>query len=260
MKYTAKEVVIRVSEFSDMNLAQKVAAIRKMVPVVQKSKKGFGYTYVPLEEIQAKVTAAMDKMGVNIYPSVVPGTASITPYSYTKQKVIKDGNGNPKIIDETVNEFLYTADTIWHIVNVDNPDDSQEIPWFASANMGDASQTVNSANTYQARGFLSCYLQMAMTETDPEVYRSKKLEVEDAENRLASKTIVDDLHKYVLAYLSNHEDKRKEVTKLITKHNIVNGKGNPDYFKITDPKTAMTLYEEIRKQFPLTQEVEVAKN
>lgn len=243
------------SDSQELNLAQKVAAIRRMVPVVQKSKKGFGYTYVPLEEIQAKVTAAMDKLGVNIYPSVVPGTAALTPYSYTKQKVLKDGT----VIPETVNEFLYTADTIWHIVNVDNPEEHEEIPWFAAANMGDASQTVNSANTYQARGFLSCYLQMAMTERDPEEYRSKKLEVEDAENRLAAKAIVEDLHKYVLAYLSSHETKRNDVTRVITKYNIINGKGNPDYFKITDPMAAKDLFEEIRKQFPL-QEVEVKKN
>lgn len=244
------------SDFQGMNLAQKVAAIRRMVPVVHKSKRGFGYTYVPLEEIQAKVTAAMDKLGVNIYPSVVPGTASLTPYSYTKQKVTKDG----KFIEETVNEFLYTADTIWHVVNVDHPEEHEQIPWFAAANMGDASQTVNSANTYQARGFLSCYLQMAMTDQDPEEYRSKKLEVEDEENRLAAKVIVEDMHKYVLAFLSNNEDKRKDVTSFITKHNIINGKGTADYFKITDPKAAKGLFDEVRKQFPLKEEVEVKKN
>ena len=248
------------SEFKDMNLAEKIAAIRKMVPVVQKSKKGYGYTYVPLEEIQAKVTAAMDKMGVNIYPSVVPGTATIVPYSYKKQKVIKGGDGNPQIIDETVNEFLYTADTIWHIINVDNPSEREEVPWFAAANMSDASQTVNSANTYQARGFLSCYLQMAMTERDPEEYRSKKLEVEEAESRLAAKIVVEDLHKYVLAYLSDHEDMRSAITKTISKYNIINGKGNPDYFKITDPIAAKNLFDEIRKQFPLAEEVEVKKD
>lgn len=248
------------SEFGGMTLAQKTAAIRKMVPVVQKSKKGYGYTYVPLEEIQAKVTAAMDKVGVNIYPSVVPGTATLVPYTYKKQKIIKDGSGNTQIIEEPVNEFLYTADTIWHIVNVDNPEEHQEIPWFAAANMSDASQTVNSANTYQARGFLSCFLQMAMTEQDPEEYRSKKLEVEEAENKLAAQIIVEDIHKYVLAYLSSHEDMRSAITKTVSKHNVINGKGNPDYFKISDPITAKNLFDELKKQFPLVEEVEVKKN
>lgn len=248
------------SELGKMNLAQKIAVMRKMVPVVQKSKKGYGYTYVPLEEIQAKVTAAMDKVGVNIYPSVVPGTAKLVPYAYQKQKVIKNDAGDPQIIEETVNEFLYTADTVWHIINTDDPAEHEEIPWFASANMADASQTVNSANTYQARGFLSCFLQMAMSERDPEEYRSKKQAVEDAENRLAAQIITEDIHKYVLAYLANHEDQRSAITKTISRYNIINGKGNPDYFKIADPVTAKNLFDELRKQFPLVEEVEVKKN
>ena len=101
---------------------------------------------------------------------------------------------------------------------------------------------------------------MAMSERDPEEYRSKKQAVEDAENRLAAQIIVDDIHKYVVAYITNHEDQRQAVTKTISKYNIVNGKGNPDYFKITDPVTAKNLFDELRKQFPLVEEIEVKKN
>ena len=242
------------SEFKDMNLAAKLASIRKMVPAVRKTKSGYGYKYVPLEELQARVTAAMDKYGVNLYPSVVPGTASIVPYSYTKQKVLKNG----EVINETVNEFLYTAETLWHWVNIDNPSDEVIVPWFAAANMSDASQTVNSANTYQSRGFISAFLQTAMTEEDPESYRTKQREAAAEEDRLATEMVVSDMHNYVVAYLANHPDKREEMTALVKDYNKVNGKPSSDYFKMKDPIMATKLFEAIREKFPVN-ETEVSR-
>ena len=239
------------SEYKGLPLETKLSLIRNMVPAVQKTKKGYGYTYVPLEEIQAKVTAAMNKYGVFLYPSIVPGTAHITPYSYTKQKFIKEGQ-NTRIVDETVNEFLYTAETIWHWVNLDNTDERMEIPWFATANMSDASQTMNSANTYQARGFLSAFLQIAMTD-DPEAYRTKKLEAEEEERRLATKLIVDELHQYVVAYLGNNPDKKAEITETVKRYVKVDGKGSSDYYKLSDPNTATALFKDIRSKFPINE-------
>lgn len=243
------------SEVKGMSLPMKLAAIRRMVPAVRKSKSGFGYKYVPLEELQARVTAAMDKFGVNLYPSVVPGTAKVVPYSYTKQKALKNGD----VINETVNEFLYTADTEWHWINVDNPSEEIVVPWFAAANMSDASQTVNSANTYQARGFISAFLQTAMTEEDPESYRSKQKEAAAAEDKMATDLVVGDLHNYVVAFLGNNPGKREEVAALIKEYNIVNGKGSSDYFKMTDPLMATKLFDAIRLRFPI-EEKEVSKS
>lgn len=246
---------MHLSDFKDMNLASKLAAIRRMVPAVRKTRSGYGYKYVPLEELQAKVTAAMDKYGVNLYPSVVPGTASIVPYSYTKQKVLKNGD----VITETVNEFLYTAETQWHWVNIDNPEEEIIVPWFASANMSDASQTVNSANTYQSRGFISSFLQMAMTEEDPEAYRTKQREAAEEEDKMAAGIVVNDMHNYVVAYLANHPDKRDEITALVREYNKVNGKPSTDYFKMKDPLLATKLFEAIRDKFPVN-EMEVSRS
>ena len=236
---------------------QKLAEIRKMVPAVQKSKKGFGYTYVPLEELQAKVTAAMNKFNVNLYPSVVPGSAKITPYEYIKKKATKDG----QMLEETVHEFLYTADTLWRWVNNDNPVEFVEVPWFASANMSDASQTVNSANTYQARGFISSFLQLAMTETDPEDYRSKQKATEEAEDKLIAAQIVETIHQYVVAYIAIHPEDSERVSGIVKKHNKVKGKGNENYFNITNSSVATNLLTELRSSCLLnTEPAEIAKN
>ena len=69
---------------ANLNLIQKLAKIREMVEVLRKNKSGFNYKYVTEDEILARVAAGMKKYGVSLQPSIVPGTLSVTPVSYTK--------------------------------------------------------------------------------------------------------------------------------------------------------------------------------
>lgn len=216
-----------------------------MAPAIQKTKKGYNYTYVPLEDIQAKITSGMNKYGLTLYPTVVNGSAKVTPYSYVKTRFDKNGVK----LEETINEFLYTADTVWHCINNDNPSEHLEIPWFAAANMQDASQTVNSANTYQARGFISAFFQLAMTETDPEAYRSKQKQTEDAEDKLVAKEIIDTVNSLVVAGLAKSPEKRDEVAELVKKRARLNGKPSPNYFDITKSDAASALLIDIERLF-----------
>ena len=63
-----------------LNIHQKILKIADAAGVLQKTKAGFNYRYVPEEEIQAKVTACMQKYGVMLYPSIVP-TTSLTAFA-----------------------------------------------------------------------------------------------------------------------------------------------------------------------------------
>ena len=47
------------SEEQKLNLHQKMLKIADAAGILQKTKEGYGYKYVPEEEIQAKVTGAM---------------------------------------------------------------------------------------------------------------------------------------------------------------------------------------------------------
>lgn len=44
----------------NLNIYQKLAKIRKQVEVIQRNKKGYGYTYVSEDEILAKISGFMD--------------------------------------------------------------------------------------------------------------------------------------------------------------------------------------------------------
>ena len=101
-------------EIKDLNLVQKLAGIRKMVEVIRKNKSGYNYKYVSEDEILARVTAGMDKYHVLLYPGIVPQTAEVSPYNYTKIKNAKDG----KKIEESVNEVLVKADMTLSLIHI----------------------------------------------------------------------------------------------------------------------------------------------
>ena len=79
------------AEQEQLNIYQKLAKIRKQVEVIQKNKRGYGYTYVSEEEILAKITVFMDKYHLSLVPGIVGGTTKVEPYPYKKTKTTKGG-------------------------------------------------------------------------------------------------------------------------------------------------------------------------
>ena len=166
-------------EIKDLNLVQKLAGIRKMVEVIRKNKSGYNYKYVSEDEILARVTAGMDKYHVLLYPGIVPQTAEVSPYNYTKIKNAKDG----KKIEESVNEVLVKADMTFTWINLDNPEDTLVVPWVIVGQQSDASQAVGSGLSYLHRYFLLKFFQIATPDDDPDNWRSKKLQAAEEEER-----------------------------------------------------------------------------
>ena len=61
----------------NLNIYQKLAKIRKQVEVIQRNKKGYGYTYVSEDEILAKISGFMDKYNLSLIPSVIHSSAVV---------------------------------------------------------------------------------------------------------------------------------------------------------------------------------------
>ena len=111
-----------------LNLYQKLAKIRRLVEVVQKNKSGYGYKYVTDDELLAKITVGMDKHGVSLVPSIVPGSIKVEPYTYKKTKKEKV-NGQLTTYEETVNEFISHADMVYTWINNENPEQQIHVSW-----------------------------------------------------------------------------------------------------------------------------------
>lgn len=229
-------------EKEKLNIHQKILKIAEVAGVLQKTKEGFNYKYVPEEEIQAKVTACMQKYGVMLYPSLVPGTLTVEPYSYQKQKTktIKDENGRNKVVDYIVpvNEVIVKAEVSYLWVNTDNPEDKIESHWAYIGQMEDASQAFGAGATYGNRYYLMKALQLATTEDDPDNYRSKQKQAEayeetkaEEERREAIKSLkqkVTDLGSKLIGKGYSKDD----VVAIVAKHN--SGNGNLSSIKTTE--------------------------
>lgn len=214
-----------------LNLHQKMLRIANMAGVLRRTKSGYGYKYVPEEDIQAKVTAGLQKYGVMLYHEIVPGTLKILPYTYTKyDKTLK--------MDKTCSEVIVSADTKYKWVNVDDPTEYIENSWVCVGQMEDAAQAFGAAETYANRYFLMKALQLATTESDPDAYRSKQRSAEDEDAALADRAESEALHKKIkevidsgTALLKGGMDKT-EMMNIVAKFN--DGNGNPSSIKTID--------------------------
>ena len=174
----------------EMTLHQKILKIADMAGVLQKSKSGYSYKYVPEEDIQAKVTAGLQKYGIMLYNSIVPGTLKVEPITYEKY--------DPKLkANKPVNEVIVSAEMTYSWVNAENPTERVDTTWAFVGQMEDAAQAMGAGLTYANRYYLMKQLQLATTESDPDNYRSKQKEAESYEDELAAKEKSEALAKKV---------------------------------------------------------------
>lgn len=234
-----------------LNIHQKILKIADAAGVLQKTKAGFNYKYVPEEEIQAKVTACMQKYGVMLYPSIVPDTLTVEPYTYQKPKTkkAKDDKGKDVIVDYTVpvNEVIVKAEVIYTWVDTDNPEDKIECRWAYIGQMEDASQAFGAGATYGNRYYLMKALQLATTEADPDNYRSKQKEAENYDQEKEQKAAAEKLAEAVKEVVAKGTELMK---KGITKDQVmaVVGKYNNDNANPSSIKS-IEICEAVMKEF-----------
>lgn len=228
-----------------LNIHQKILKIADAAGVLQKTKSGYNYKYVPEEEIQAKVTACMQKYGVMLYHSIVQGTLRVQPYTYEKYDAKLKAN-------KTVNEFVVTADSVYKWVNAETPGEYIEVPWALVGQMEDASQAFGAAETYCNRYFLMKSLQLATSEADPDEYRSKQKEAEGYDQEKEQKAAAEELAKAVKEILDKGSElikkgfAKEEVMALVGKYN--NGNSNPSSIKSIEICAAvMAEFAELEK-------------
>lgn len=207
----------------ELNLHQRLLKIANIAGALQRTKEGYGYRYVPEEDIQAKVTAGMQKYGVMLYEQIVPGSLKMEARDYIRV--------NSKGKETPVHEIMVSADAIYTWVNVDNPEERFDIPWAIVGQMEDASQAFGAATTYCNRYFLMKSLQLATTEADPDYYRSKQRTAEDTEAKLEEEKVAKEVSAVIEkliakgnALLEKGVD-RKDLTATIASVNA--GNGNP---------------------------------
>ena len=226
----------------NLNIYQKLAKIRKQVEVIQRNKKGYGYTYVSEDEILAKISGFMDKYALSLIPSVVHNSSIVSPYSTKKTKSTNKG----EIYEENVNEVLVSADMVFTWVNNENPEERVDVPWILVGHQSDGSQSFGSGLSYAMRYFLLKFFNIATPDDDPDKWRSKQRAAGAAEDKMLAEENISSFDTVVEDYLASNPDKAEEVKKFVAKY--VKG-GN--YFAITESVLASKLIADFKETFKI---------
>ena len=224
----------------NLNIYQKLAKIRKQVEVIQRNKKGYGYTYVSEDEILAKISGFMDKYSLSLIPSVIHSSAVVTTYHTKKTKSTNKG----EIYEENVNEVLVSADMVFTWVNNENPDERVDVPWILVGHQSDGSQSFGSGLSYAMRYFLLKFFNIATPDDDPDKWRSKQKAAGVAEDKMIAEEIISTFDTTVKEFLASNQDKTDDVKKFVAKY--VKG-GN--YFAITESVLASKLLSDFKDTF-----------
>jgi NTP pyrophosphatase (non-canonical NTP hydrolase) len=230
------------SEAKKKNIYQKLQTIFDLVDVMQKTKSGFNYTYVPEEEILVKITAGLQQEKLQVYPSIVPGTIKVLAQDYEKVK----NTNKETMIRQPVHENVVYGDMLFTWVNIENPEERIEVPWVFIGQQLDSSQALGSGLSYCTRYFYLKYFHVATTQDDPDMWRSKQSEVTDKQNAEITAEVLGELTDVISEYMKKHDSSQEvktEITELISKHN----EGKANYMKITDLDKARDLLEKVKK-------------
>lgn len=211
-----------------MTIHEKLQRIGEMCDVLVKDASGYNYKYVKEEAVLAKVKAGFKKYRVNMYTQIVPGTFTVTPYTYDKYDAKAKAT-------KPINEFIVQAQTLNTFVNIDNPEEKLEVPFAMVASMEDPSMASGSALSFSNRYFLLKFFQIPTTTDDPEIYRTKQKEAEDFEELQQQKEAAEELQKQVKAVVTAGTElikagfKKDDVMEIVARHN--GGNRNPASIK-----------------------------
>lgn len=225
---------------SDLNIYQKLALIREQVEIMQKDARAYGYNYVKIEDFWAKITVFMKEHKLSLIPNIVPGTLRVEPYTYKKTKSTKQG----AIYEENTNEILVSCEMTFTWINNENPDEKIVVNWSMVGQQADASQAFGSGLTYCTRYFLTEYFNVSTSDDDPDKWRSKQREAEEAAAKAVAEGLVKTVDETIKDFMRDHKDQGAEVKKLCAKY-----AKDGDYFKIVDPILAQKLLDDFKNTF-----------
>ena len=128
--------------------------------------------------------------------------------------------------------------------NIDDPSETVVVPWVVVGQQADASQAFGSGLTYTNRYFLLKYFNVSTSDDDPDAWRAKQREAEDAAAKMVAEEIVKVINDTIKEYMEGHKEKGAEVRKLCAKY-----AKDGDYFTISDPILAQKLLDDFKNTF-----------
>lgn len=137
-----------------MNIYQKLIEVRKSVPYLQKSEKGFQFNYVSSSQVLGNLKAKMDELGLLLIPSVI--SKEISEHLTAK--------GAKEYFTELVMEFIW--------INADEPSEQIKCPWYGQG-LDNGEKGVGKALTYSEKYFMLKFFNIPTDKDDPDSFQKK---------------------------------------------------------------------------------------
>jgi hypothetical protein len=154
----------------DLPLIEKLFEIEHQLEFIKKDTKGHNYTYASPTAVLGRVKPLLREYGVKLEQHITrvehervfskPNSKAL-PTTTPEGKTIS--MQKPFDVHETLVSLWY--DMMW--INVDNPEETRVVPFFAQGMNGD-DKGVGSAMTYAERYFLLKYFNIATDNDDPD--------------------------------------------------------------------------------------------
>jgi hypothetical protein len=144
-----------------MNLNQKLLALKKAVPYLQKADRAYDYDYVSEDDVLGVVNARMIELGLLLVPSIDKSTLRQSKHEYVTAK------------GKNATDIVVTADMTYTWIDVETGE-RLEVSWIMAGQQDDASQAIGSGITYCGRYFLLKFLQIPTGKDDPDKWRADR--------------------------------------------------------------------------------------
>jgi len=137
-----------------MNIYEKLIEVRRSVPYLQKSEKGFQFNYVGSSQVLGSLKAKMDELGLLLIPSIISKEIGIH----------ETAKGAKEYFTELVMEFTW--------INAEKPEEQVKCNWYGQG-LDSGEKGVGKAVTYAEKYFLLKFFNIPTDKDDPDSFQGK---------------------------------------------------------------------------------------
>ena len=148
-----------------LNVYQRLAAVREIVPYLKKEQKGAQYSYVGSSDVLGSLHAKINEVGLILVPE-------ITGHKLTPDVEEIPDKYNKELMKKRTTYFTELDMTMtW--VNIDDPSDNCSVAWYAQGVDIAGEKGVGKALTYGEKYFLLKFFNIATDKDDPDAFQNK---------------------------------------------------------------------------------------
>jgi len=148
-----------------MNIYQKLIAVRKSTPYLQKESQGTQYKYVGSSQVLAALKAKMDELQLLLIPRVTGHKVL--------ESVVEQHEKDTNNVTKRTTTYFTELDMTMTWVNAEEPEETIECPWYGQGVDIAGEKGVGKALTYAEKYFMLKFFNVPTDKDDPDAFQAK---------------------------------------------------------------------------------------